>query len=188
MLVPIGKLLLKLIGWRAEGTLPDVPKFMLIAAPHTSSWDLPVMLAIGYAFNVWPKWMGKKELFRWPFGWFMKAIGGIPIDRSKRSNMVEQVVEIFNRSERLILAVPPEGTRKKAEYWKTGFYYIALGAKVPVVMGFLDYGRKAGGFGPALMPTGDIHADFAVLREFYKNITPKIPENYGEIRARPDVK
>lgn len=181
----IGKLLLTLTGWKPGGKLPDVPKFVLIAAPHTSNWDLPVMLMIGAYFGVWPKWIGKKELFGPPFGWFMKLLGGIPVDRSKHNNLVDAAAHTFKTRESLILAVPPEGSRKKMEYWKTGFYYIAEAAGVPVCLGFLDYGNKVGGFGPLLMPTGNIGKDFDILRNFYKASMAHKPQNFGEIRIRP---
>lgn len=185
MLHFIGKILFKLTGWRPGGKLPDAPKFVLLAAPHTSNWDLPAMLMVGMYFSVWPKWFGKKELFRPPFGWFMKLIGGIPVDRSKHNNLVDQAADAFRSRERFILAVQPEGTRKKTEYWKTGFYRIALESSVPISLGYLDYGNKEGGFGPTLIPTGNIEDDFDILRNFYKASMAKKPQNFGEIRIRP---
>ncbi|NOY69896.1 MAG: glycerol acyltransferase [Deltaproteobacteria bacterium] len=172
----IGLLLMKMLGWRTEGDPPDFPKYVLIAAPHTSNWDFfyTMLLAFIYRLNVY--FMAKKELFRWPFGYGSKWLGMIPIDRSKAGNVVAQTIQAFEENERLIMVVPPSGTRKKVMAWKTGFYHIANGAKVPIVMGFVDYRRKTGGFGPSIMPTGDIDADMAVIKDFYKNVTGKNPE------------
>lgn len=172
----ISKLILKIIGWKMEGTPPDAPKYVLIAAPHTSNWDLPVTMTLAFAFRVRLFWMGKKELFQFPFGWLYRWLSGIAIDRSKSQNMVEQIVRRFSQSERLVVVVPPEGTRGKVNYWKTGFYYIAHGAGVPIVLGFLDWKRKAGGYGPLVMPTGDIEKDMERIKTFYANVTAKFPE------------
>jgi len=120
--------------------------------------------------------MGKHTLFRPPLGILLKWFGGVPIDRTASHDVVAQSVELFRRSEKLILAVPPEGTRKKVRSWKTGFYYIASGAEVPIAMGFIDYQRKASGIGPLLIPGGDIESDMRVIREFYADIKGKYPD------------
>ena len=172
----ISKLILKIIGWKMEGTPPDAPKYVLIAAPHTSNWDLPVTMTLAFAFRVRLFWMGKRELFQFPLGWLYRWLSGIAIDRSKSQNMVAQIVQRFDQSERLVVVVPPEGTRGKENYWKTGFYYIAHGAGVPIVLGFLDWKRKAGGYGPLVMPTGDIEKDMEKIKAFYANVTAKFPE------------
>jgi 1-acyl-sn-glycerol-3-phosphate acyltransferase len=170
---------LKVFGWRLEGRLPDVDKLVVIAAPHTSNWDLPVLLSLGFSLRAKACWLGKHSLFRWPFGLMFRWMGGIPVYRSSSHNMVEQTVETFRNSEKLILAIPPEGTRSKVSYWKTGFYYIALGAETPVAMAFIDYKRKASGIGPTLYPTGDIEADMEVIRNFYATVTAKYPDKAG---------
>ena len=169
-------IVLWIFGWRRAGRVPDAPKFVTIAAPHTSNWDLPVGLAIILAFKVKIYWLGKERIFKWPFGTFFKWLGGIPVNRSKSGDVVAQTIQAFKEQERMIMVVAPEGTRKKANHWKTGFYYIAMGANVPLVMGFIDYARKEGGFGPMLMPTGDIEADMEKIRAFYQNITAKMPD------------
>ena len=169
-------ILLRIFGWRRAGQVPDAPKFVMIAAPHTSNWDFPVGLAIILAFKAKMYWLGKEPIFRWPFGTFFKWLGGIPVSRSKSGDVVAQSVQAFNEQVRMMMVVAPEGTRKKANHWKTGFYYIAMGANVPLVMGFVDYVRKEGGFGPTLMPTGDIEADMEKIRAFYENITAKNPD------------
>jgi 1-acyl-sn-glycerol-3-phosphate acyltransferase len=167
---------LKIFGWRFEGRLPDTGKMVVIAAPHTSNWDLPILLGVAFALRVKARWLGKHTLFRWPLGAMFRWMGGIPVNRSASHNMVSQAVEMFRDSEELILAIPPEGTRGKVSHWKTGFYYIAVGAQAPIVMGFIDYKRKAAGLGPTLYPTGDIEADMEVIRNFYANVTAKYPD------------
>lgn len=159
-----------------EGHLPDTPKCVMIAAPHTSNWDLPIMLFFAFAFKTKLYFMVKDAVCRWPFGWFFKWLGGIPIDRSKPNGVVAQSIEAFRENEKLTLVVPPSGTRSKVMKWKTGFYHIANGAEVPILLGFLDYARKRGGVGPMVEPTGDIEADMSKIRAFYVNITAKYPE------------
>ncbi|MEE8389706.1 MAG: 1-acyl-sn-glycerol-3-phosphate acyltransferase, partial [Anaerolineae bacterium] len=149
-----------------------------------SSWDFPFYLAMTFAFGIKCVWMGKVSLFRPPFGAIFTWLGGISIDRNSRHSVVEQAVQAFQCREEMVLGIAPEGTRKKADYWKAGFYHIAMGANVPVAFAFLDYGRKITGFGPTLMPTGDIQADMEIIRDFYKDITAKSPENYGVIRVK----
>ena len=177
----LAKLLFRLTGWRTEGGVHQPARFVLIAAPHTSNWDAFIMLAAAYIFRVKIAWFIKDAAFFFPLGPIIRYLGAVPIDRSTRSNMVAQAVARFRESERLILAVPPEATRKKAKFWKTGFYHIARGAEVPIVLGFIDYRRRIACLGPAFMPTGDMAADFAVFEEYYSAITPKYPELRGPV-------
>lgn len=168
-------LFLKLYGWRREGRMPDLPKFVIIGAPHTSNWDGVVMLALAFAFKINLFWMGKSSLFRWPFGGVVKWCGGIPVDRSGSGGVVEQTISIFQKSKQLVIAISPEGTRARVKRWKTGFYYTALGAEVPIVLGFLDYKRKAGGVGPLIYLQGDIKRDMKKIQAFYNGISGKYP-------------
>ncbi len=167
---------LKITGWRAQGPLPPIPKFVLVGAPHTSNWDLPYTLFIIFVLRGKIYWMGKESLFRRPFKGFFKWLGGIPIDRSKSKNIVAQTIQQFHQNEKLVLTIAPAGTRKRVTKWKTGFYHIAHGANVPIALGFLDYRRKAGGIGPVIYPTGNIDADMKSIRTFYDNVTAKYPE------------
>ncbi|MEM9838561.1 MAG: lysophospholipid acyltransferase family protein [Pseudomonadota bacterium] len=169
-----------LSGWKVEGTAPETDKFVVIAAPHTSNWDLPFMLGVAFKFRIRLNWMGKDSLFKPPFGWLMKALGGIPIDRSKANNVVAQVVEIYEQSESLAIAIPPEGTRGRVRIWKTGFYNIAHGAGVPIALGFLDYKRKVGGIGGVYETTGDYEKDLEAIKAFYAGVTGKHDEKYNE--------
>ncbi|WP_324993267.1 lysophospholipid acyltransferase family protein [Hyalangium sp.] len=172
----MGRIWMGVFGWRVEGALPATRKFVFIAAPHTSNWDLPFMIATAYVLGVRISWLGKHTLFEGPFGGFMRALGGIPVDRRSRHSMVEQVAERFQQAEELVLGISPEGTRKKVEYWKSGFYHIARAAQVPVGMGFLDFGRKVAGLGPLLPLTGDVRADMDQVRAFYRDLRGKLPE------------
>ena len=167
---------LKITGWRTHGRLPATPKFVIVGAPHTSNWDLPYGLFIIFVLRGKIYWLGKESLFRRPFKGFFKWLGGIPIDRSKSKNVVAQSIQQFNQNKTMILTIAPEGTRSRVKKWKTGFYHIAKGANVPIVLGFLDYRRKTGGIGPVIYPTGNIDADMETIRAFYDGITGKFPE------------
>lgn len=160
---------LKLTGWRIEGELPaEATRSVLIAAPHTSNWDLPYTLMVAFALNLNVYWMGKQSIFRPPFRGLMKWLGGIPVNREQSTNLVAASAQaIREASGSLQLIVPPEGTRSKTRYWKTGFYYIALGAGVPIVMAYMDYATKRSGLGPIFMPTGNIEADMSAIKAFY---------------------
>ncbi len=160
---------LKLSGWKVEGSLPPgMAKCVLIAAPHTSNWDLPYTLMVSFVLRLNLYWMGKQSLFKWPFGPVMRWLGGIAVDRSKSTNLVAASAQAIRDAKGpLQLAVPPEGTRSKTRYWKTGFYYIALEAQVPIMMAYMDYSRKVSGLGPVFHPTGDIDKDMAAIKAFY---------------------
>ncbi|MEM7033968.1 MAG: lysophospholipid acyltransferase family protein [Chloroflexota bacterium] len=178
LLVWFGQLGLRLFGWQASGQLPDTDRFVVIGAPHTSNWDLPIAFCLMLIFGKKPRWMMKASMFWPPLGWFFKAAGGIPIDRSKNHNLVSATVDEFANHEDFIVGITPEGTRSKVPYWKTGFYYIAYQAKVPIVLGYFDYKRKIAGLGPAIFPSGDIEADQKKFRQFYAQIAPKHPTLY----------
>ncbi|HVH06777.1 MAG TPA: lysophospholipid acyltransferase family protein [Myxococcota bacterium] len=178
---------LRATGWEPEGERPTPKKFVLIAAPHTSNWDLAYLLALSETFDLRVSWLGKHSLFYPPLGFAMRAVGGIPVVRHKRTNLVAQVAELFAAREELALVVPAEGTRGYAEYWKSGFYRIAQAAAVPIVFGYLDYSRKRGGFGAkALVPSGDLKADMDVIRAFYADKVGKFPSQFGPVRLREE--
>lgn len=160
---------LRLTGWQVEGSLPpEGQRSVLIAAPHTSNWDLPYTLMVAFALGLNVRWMGKASIFRFPFGGVMRWLGGIAVNREKSNNLVAASAEsITQASVPFQLIVPPEGTRSKTRYWKTGFYYIALTAKVPIVMAYMDYAAKRSGLGPVFQPTGDIEQDMAAIKAFY---------------------
>jgi 1-acyl-sn-glycerol-3-phosphate acyltransferase len=172
---PLAHLWLWATGWRLEGEMPDLPKFIIVAAPHTSNWDLPNVLAAGLHFGLRIHWMGKQSIFKAPFGGLMRWLGGISIDRSKSNNVVQQMIEEFERRETLYLVVSPAGTRTQSLEWKSGFYHIAHGAKVPLVFGFMDYKNKAVGIKGMMHTSGDYGADLARIQAVYKDIQGKNP-------------
>ena len=160
---------LKLTGWKIEGQLPaDASKAVLIAAPHTSNWDLPYTLMVCFVLQLNVYWMGKSSIFKWPFGPVMRWLGGVAVNRSQSTNLVAASAQaILDADAPLQLIVPPEGTRDKVTVWKTGFYYIALQAKVPIVMAYMDYSQKRSGLGPLFYPSGDIENDMIAIKAFY---------------------
>lgn len=172
-------------GWQVEMAQPLPEKCVIIGAYHTSAWDLFYTLILKFSKKLNFHWIAKDTLFRGPMGFIMRSLGGIPVNRRSRNNYVEQMVSAFECNDTLQIAIMPEGTRSHSRYWKTGFYYIAQGARVPIVMGYADYRRKIVGLGPILMPTGDIEADFETIRTFYTNVTAKYPHKQSEIKLRP---
>ena len=178
----LARTFLRLTGWAIEGARPVSRGFVLIAAPHTTNWDLVYFLACAWAFGISPSWMGKHTLFRGPLGPVMRWLGGVPVYRARAGGLVEQMAQAFERDPALVLTVPPEGTRARAAHWKSGFYQIARAARVPIVMGYLDYGRRRGGLGPILVPGDDLRADMAAFRAFYADKRGKYPECFGDIR------
>jgi 1-acyl-sn-glycerol-3-phosphate acyltransferase len=159
---------------------------VLIAAPHTTNWDFPYLLIFAAYFELEIRWMGKHSLFRPPMGWVMRAFGGIPVVRSRRENVVDAMARSFKEHDRLILVVPAEGTRSRGDYWKSGFYHIARLADVPIVMSYLDYTKKRGGFAPAFRLSGDMGTDMDRVRDFYGDKEGKYPANFSAIRLREE--
>ncbi len=187
MMRGLAKTVLGWFGWQAEGNLPEGGKFVLIAAPHTSNWDMPVMLGLAMVYGIKVHWLGKHTLFAGPMGPLMRALGGIPVVRHERQNLVQQVAELFRTHESFILAVPPEGTRKRVEHWKSGFYHMARAANVPILLGFLDYGRKRGGFGRPVQASADPSKVMDEIRAFYRDKAALRPEFFAEPRLRDEA-
>lgn len=171
----IARTYLFLSGWRFVGD-PLPAKCVITAAPHTSNWDFILSMAVCWSADANVYWMGKDTLFPFGFGWLMKWIGGIPVDRSRGHNVAKQALHMFRNSEEFQVIIPPEGTRSRVDGWKLGFYLIAKTSKVPVVCGYLDYAGKHGGFGPTVHPTGDTKADLGKMWDFYQGVTGKFPE------------
>ena len=182
----LARWLLRVTGWELIGTRPECDHYVLIAAPHTSNWDFPLMLIFAAAFDIKVTWMAKHSLFYPPMGWIMRLLGGMPIIRHKNQAVVATMVAAFQTVPHLVLVVPTEGTRERSEYWKTGFYHIARQAGVPIVPSFLDFGRKRGGFGPALTISGDVRADMQYFRDFYRGMQGKFPAQFGPVKLREE--
>ncbi len=174
--------ILRLSGWRID--LAEMPpaRCVVIGAHHTTWFDLIMTLLLMGATGLRLRWVAKADVFRGPLGWLLRSLGGIPVRRSARANFVQQMVNVFANGEALHLAILPEGTRQYCDHWKTGFYYIALGAGVPIVPGYADYQRKILGLGPVMPPSGNIEDDFAHYRAFYATITARYPAQQGEVR------
>jgi 1-acyl-sn-glycerol-3-phosphate acyltransferase len=171
---------LKLAGWKVEGSLPpEARKAVLIAAPHTSNWDLPYTLMVCFVLRLNPYWMGKSSIFKWPFGSIMRWLGGISVNREQSTNLVAASAQaIVDADDTVQLIVPPEGTRSKVTYWKTGFYYIALAAKVPIMMAYMDYSKKRSGLGPLFYPSGDLEKDMHAIKAFYADFKGKNAQQF----------
>ena len=186
MIRSLAQLFMKLCGWTAEGEPPPASSYVLIAAPHTTNWDFLWIIVMARVYGIEIHWIGKHTLFRWPFGPIMRYLGGVSIERHRRQNLVQQMVDEYASRESFVLIVPCEGTRSWVPNWKSGFYHIATGAGVPIAPGYLDYQRKAGGFGPLLTPSGDVRADMDVLRAFYADKRGKFPDQEGRILLKEE--
>lgn len=176
----LGRSLLRLGGWHVERQLPDEPRFVLIVAPHTSNWDFIIgvlaMLAVGIRLN----WLGKHTVFRFPIAGILRWLGGEPVDRRTHHGLVEAHIHGFQTRPQWVLAIAPEGTRKRVEHWKTGFYQIAAGAGVPILTVAFDYPRRVVDLGTLFRPTGDQEADMRAIRGRYRKEMARRPENFVE--------
>jgi 1-acyl-sn-glycerol-3-phosphate acyltransferase len=161
---------LTLLGWRIDGVIPDVPKLVLIVAPHTSNWDFVIGIAAKLALQLRVMWLGKDSLFKGPLAGVMRALGGVPVDRATSHDVVRQVIDEFARREQMILGLAPEGTRKPVARWRTGFYHIAHGAGVPIVPIALNWGERAIQIGQAFETTGNLDADIDELRRRFSTV------------------
>ncbi len=168
----------KLWGWKIKGKLPETPKYVIVVAPHTSNIDFFIGVCVKYILhNFKPRYLGKKSLFTIPLvGWFLKSIGGYPVDRSQNRNLVEQIVDIFNDNDEFIMTITPEGTRSYVEKWKTGFYYVAVKAKVPIMMAGFDYEHKIVELKEAFYPSGNVEEDIEKMQAYFRTIKGKYPE------------
>lgn len=164
-----------------KGRIPsDIQKAVVISAPHTSGLDFMIGRLGFYLIGIRKvKFLIKKEMFRFPLGILIRALGAIPVDRGRKNNMVDQVTKMFNEKKRFYLLITPEGTRKYTTNWKKGFYQIALKAKVPIVIGFIDYSKKECGIGSVLYPSGDFEKDFKIITDFYKTKTARYPKDFN---------
>jgi 1-acyl-sn-glycerol-3-phosphate acyltransferase len=179
---------LRFAGWQFEGPVPPENKYVALAVPHTTNWDGLLLVGLLRSIGLEMQWMIKDDWMKGPMRPAMRRLGAIGINRSRNTNVVDQMIEQFRTRDSFVLGIPPEGTRAHTKYWKSGFYHIARGANVPVVTGYLDYARKRAGLGPAIPLTGDVRADMDKIRAFYaeKNPIPHTPADYGPLRLREE--
>lgn len=169
----------KILGWKLEDHFdPAIKKCVIIVAPHTSSYDFLIGILVRRIMGIQINFVGKKELFKPPLGWYFRMVGGAPIDRTGKLKKVDAIVQIFQEKEVFRLAMSPEGTRQKTEKWKTGFYFIAIKAGIPIIRVSFDYGIKKVKISEAFWPTGDFEKDYAEILKFYNGVEGKIPENF----------
>jgi len=164
------RFIMRLIGWRVDGKLPDLPKFVLIGAPHTSNWDFVLFLGVIFTLRANVRFMGKAEVFRFPIGWFFRYCGGVPVDRSKSTGLVEQMVDACNKSDKFILTIAPEGTRHHVSEWKRGFYHIARNAGIPIVIAVVDGKHKEVRMGQVFHPTENMEADMKTIKGIFEGV------------------
>lgn len=179
--------LLKLRGWEFTGEVPELPKLIIIGAPHTTNWDFILYLGALRHYRIKASFIGKHTLFRQPFGWFFRRLGGIPVDRSKPRGLVQQVVDAIEQSDRMILVMAPEGTRKAAPFWKSGFLQIAAQAQVPILLAYVDYPNRRAGMGPLLPFDVDTSGFMDEARSFYSDKQGLHPEGKGPIKLREEL-
>lgn len=167
----LAKIIMWLLRWRVDGKLPDLPKYVLIGAPHTSNWDFVLFLGVIFSLRANVHFMGKAELFRPPYGWFFYYCGGVPVDRKKSTGLVEQTVQVYQAAERFILVIAPEGTRHQVVEWKRGFYHIAKGAGIPIVMASVDGKHKTVRIlKDVFHPTDDIESDMKAIKGAFDGV------------------
>ncbi len=173
----IGIFILRLLGWKIDKQPPQVKKCVVCMGPHTSNWDFIIGRITFSYYGVNTKFLIKKELFIPPFGWLLRKMGGIPVDRKKKNNMTKMAIEHFDKNDNMFLVFTPEGTRKYNPHWKKGFYYIAQEASVPIYTAYIDYKNKTGGWDSLFEPTGDVDADIKHLKKILSKYSGKYPEN-----------
>jgi len=180
MIPLLSRIILRLFGWHTNAVLPeDVVKAVMIVAPHTSYWDFVVGRMTFWSSKLKIRVLIKKEAFVGPLGWLLRRLGGVPVARGHKNNMVEQVAGLFHDNPTMVVVITPEGTRKKVGHWKKGFYNIAMEAGVPIALAFIDYGTRTGGIGPLFYPTGNYEKDMEVIMDFYKDKKGLHPEKFN---------
>lgn len=183
----LGRLFLRLVRWKAAPGDPPPGGCVVVCAPHTSNFDYALMLAVSWIHGLSLSFLAKESLFKGPIGWLMRATGGVPVDRTAPQGLVGQMADEFRRNPHMHLAIPAEGTRSRTEFWKSGFYRIAQQADVPIVLAFVDSATRTSGFGPTLVPSGDVVADMDQARAFYADKVGVKPHLFGPIRLREEA-
>ncbi|MFZ1705192.1 MAG: 1-acyl-sn-glycerol-3-phosphate acyltransferase [Saprospiraceae bacterium] len=171
------RLILKIWGFKQTGHYPkEIKKKLYAVYPHTSNWDFPLGILMKGAIPMDVNYVAKDSLFKWPYAWIFKALGGIPVDRNKRTHFVDNMVDLYNKYDVLSFAIAPEGTRKKVGVWKTGFYYIALKAKIPLILVKFDYKNKEVHYSDPFWPTGNFDKDMIFIAKHFEGTIGKNPE------------
>jgi 1-acyl-sn-glycerol-3-phosphate acyltransferase len=183
----LGRILVWLLGWTIQCVPFPSDKFVLVGAPHTSNMDFLFLIATSWVLRLKLHWIGKHTLFRAPIGWISKRLGGIPVDRRASFGAVDQIANQFKTTEEFIVVIAPSGTRKHTDHWKSGFYWIASKAEVPIVCAALDYSKKLVDVGMSLWPSDDVHTDMNVIRTFYKGVQGRFPQKQTTIRLREEL-
>ena len=181
----MGKLFMRLMGWKVSGHIPQDEKIIVIAEPHTTNWDLPFLLGAAYSLGIRINWVGKKSIFKFPFGGIMRAMGGLALDRSK-NGIVGAMSEVVLRESKIRLIISPSGTRKHGPFWRSGFYYIAKQTNIVIVCGFLDYKNKVAGLGDTIHVSNSVKNDMDKIRKFYSHITGRFPEKQSTIKLKEE--
>jgi 1-acyl-sn-glycerol-3-phosphate acyltransferase len=177
---------LRIRGWRLAGRAPDLPKYVIVFAPHTCNWDLLLAMLAARGYGIRLSWLGKASIFRWPVAGFLRHIGGIPVHRDHHEGLVGQAAAAFVAADSMVLGLTPEGTRSRTPCWKSGFYRIALAAGVPIVLASMDRRSRLITIGPAVLPTGDTRRDMDQIRAFYARAEGIHPEKASAVRLREE--
>jgi len=178
----LSRLILKLIGWKLDERVPETQRYVMIGYPHTSNWDFILGMMAKWAMSLPVNWVAKHSMFWGPFKPMFIAMGGVPLNREKTTGFIQKNVELFAQREHFILGLMPEGTRSKTDHWKTGFYHIAHGANVPIALAYMDYKNKIIGIGEVMQTSGDIHADFEIIKAFYNDKIGYKPEYQSDMK------
>lgn len=184
----LSQALLRWLGWSIKGTIPNHGHFVIIVAPHTSNWDFPLGVLVQWSLGMNANFIGKHQLFRWPFGWFFRALGGFPVNRGEKNNLVNTAVDLLQTQDNFILALAPEGTRKPVSRWKTGFYHIANQAQVPIYCVGFDFSSKQIVIREPLSPSGDIVPEMNEILNFFRGIEGKYPQPVPNYQPTQDGK
>ncbi len=185
LLPAFGRAMMRLTGWTFRGTLPDLPKFVIIVAPHTSNWDFAIGVFALFALDLESQWFGKASLFRPPMGFLMRMIQGRPVRRDSPEGVVAQVAAAVRAEPNFVLTITPEGTRKSVDHWRTGFYRIALAAGVPVVPVSFDWGQREIGINAPVHASGNLEADVGAMQALYRPEMARHPEGFWRAQALP---
>lgn len=178
MLKHISKAILRLFGWSVHLDVPDYPKAVICVAPHTSNWDFILGELAITSVGRHAGFLMKKTWFFWPLGPIFRSIGGVPVDQKKSTSLTEQLIQKFNNSDKLTIAITPEGTRSRTSHWRTGFLRVAHEANVPLCLAAIDFKNKYIELAQTYQPTGDMQADLRAIKDYYKPFQGKYPENF----------